>query len=165
MNFLDIDLLSTGSHLIAKLELLILETRGMTRYSNFQGWRSWKWRFTSIAEGWVFNHWMTSLDYIGDTVMSWQHWPKTEVKVWWTIGMNELSRRLPNPNSHDDGVKCHVQERPATVKSSVHFPNFSSVICRPVPLFFFFLTSLRRITYSWSIIQPFGKIMYCYLII
>ena len=30
--------------------------------------------------------------------------------------MNEPSRILPNQNSHDDGVKCHAQEQPATVK-------------------------------------------------
>jgi len=139
--------------------------KGMTWYSNFQGWRSWKWRFMSIAEGWVFNHWMTSLEHIGDTVMSWQHWPKTEVKVWWTIGVNEPSRWLPNPNSHGHGVKevscsratCYQKETLLT------FPKFSPVICRPVPLYF--LTSLRRITFSWSIIQPFGRIKYRYLII
>ena len=82
------------------------EDKGMTWYSNFQGWRSWELRFMSIAEGWSI-HWMTSLEHIGDTVMSWKHWPKTEVKVWWTIGMNEPSRRLPNPNNHGDRVKCH----------------------------------------------------------
>ena len=48
-------------------------------------------------------------------------------------------------------------------KSSVHFPKFSPVICRPIPLYF--LTCLRRITYARSIIQPFGRIMYLYLII
>ena len=48
-------------------------------------------------------------------------------------------------------------------KICVHFPKFSPVICRPVPLYF--LTSLRRITYAWFIIQPFGWIMYHYLII
>ena len=48
-------------------------------------------------------------------------------------------------------------------KLFVHFPNFSPIICQPVPLYC--LTSLRRITYAWSIIQPFGWIMYHYLII
>ena len=101
---------------------------------------------------------MTSLEHIVDTVMSWQHWPKTEVKVWWTIGVNEPLRWLPNPNSHGYGVKevsrsratCHHKENFLT------FPNFSLVIFRPVPLYF--LTSLRRITFAWSIIQPFEQI-------
>ena len=33
------------------------------------------------------NYWMTSLEHINDTKMSWKHWPKTKVMVWWTIGM------------------------------------------------------------------------------
>ena len=112
-----------------------------------------------------FNHWMTSLEHISDTMMSWHHWPKTNVKVWWTICMNELSIRLPNPNSHGHGVKdvscsratCYQKETLLT------FPKFSPIICQPVPIYF--LTSLRRITFSWSIIQPFGRIQYRYLII
>ena len=90
----------------------------------------------SVAEGCRF-YWMTSLEHIDNTEMSWQHWPKTEVKVWWTIGMNELSRRLPNPNNHGDGVKCHVQERLATIKIYVHFPKISPVIYSTSTFLFF----------------------------
>ena len=53
--------------------------------------------------------------------------------------------------------KCHVQEWLATKrKYCSFFPNFSPVIYRPVPHYFF--TSLKRIAFSWSIIQPFGRI-------
>ena len=140
------------------------EYKGMTWYRNFQGWWSWEWRLMSIAEGWGI-HWMTSLEHIGNTVMSWKHWPKTEVKVWWTIGVNEMSRWLPNPNTHWHGVK-EVSCSRATCNHKeflLIFPKFSSVICRPVPLYF--LTRLRRIKFSLSIIQPFRWIKYCYLII
>ena len=94
--------------------------KGMTGYSNFQAWWSWKWRFMSIVDWWVFNHWMTSLEHIGDTVMSWQHWPKTEVKVWWTIGMNEPSRILPNP-------KVTMMEWSVMFKSDLLLQKFCSL--------------------------------------
>ena len=94
------------------------QRQNMTWYNNVQGWLSWECNFMSI-------HWMNYLKHIDDTEMSWKHWPKTELKVWWTIGMNELSWRLPNPNSHDDGVKCQVQEQPATIKVMFTFPNFT----------------------------------------
>ena len=32
--------------------------QNVTWYSNVQGWMPWKWRFMSIAEGWVFTGWL-----------------------------------------------------------------------------------------------------------
>ena len=103
---------------------------------------------------WVFQkeriHWMTSLEHIGDTEMSWQHWPKIEVKVWWTV------KNITQPKSHDDGVK--VSSSRVTYYQKV-FCYFSQIFLSHywlVPLYF--LTSLRRVTYAWSIIRPFGWI-------
>ena len=128
MNFLDIDFSSTRSHLIAKHGVTDFGDKGMAWCSNFQGWRSWKWRLMSISEEWGM-----SLDYFSWTYR--RHYdelvaPKTEVKVWWTIGVNELSRWLPNPNSHGHGVKevsCSREVHPITylillkILISLHF--------------------------------------------
>ena len=51
--------------------------------------------------------------------------------------------------------KCHVQERPTTIKWFTPFSIFPSH-CWPIPLYF--LSSLRRITYACCIIPPFGWI-------
>ena len=45
------------------------------------------------------NYWMTSLEHIRDTEMSWYHWPKTKVMIWWTIGTMNRQEDYPTQTS------------------------------------------------------------------
>ena len=83
-------------------------------------------------------HWITYLEHISDTEMSWQHWPKNEVKVWWTIGMMNRQEDYPTQTVTDmEWRKCHVQERLATIRNSAHFSQiFLSHMSTSTSLFF-----------------------------
>ena len=150
--------MSTGIHFIAKWELLISEKKCDLIYQCSWGMTVMRMKVYEYCRR-MSIHWMTSLEHIGDIEMSWQHWPKTEVKVWWTIGMNEPSRILPNPKATMREWKCHVQEQPATIKWVSPFSNFPQSLLTNTSLF---LSSFRRITYYCCIILPFWWI-HCYL--
>ena len=96
------------------------------------------------------------------------HWDELETLTQnWSEGiMNhryELTiKNITQSKSHDDGVKVSCSRVTYYHKVFCSLSKISLIIFRLVPLYF--LTNLRRVTYSWSIIQPFGR-MHCYLII
>ena len=136
--------------------------KDMTLYSNFHGWRSWEWRFMSIVEG---------SEYLVDD-FSWTYQWHCDELASLTQNLSEgmmnhryewTFKKITQPKQSRWWSEVSCSRATFYHKSFVHFPKFSSVICRPIPLYF--LTILRRVTYAWSIIQPFKWIMYHYLII
>ena len=127
MNFLDIDLLSTGSHLISKLELLILETRVRLDIAIFRDdgheneglWVLHKDEF--LITRWPLLNISATLWWVGsiDPKLKWTY---DEPSVW----MNHQYDYPTQTIMDMEWKKCHVQERLATKKKLfLLFPNFS----------------------------------------
>ena len=126
VKFLDNDLSSTGSHLIVKWELLISEIKVWLDIEIFRD------DYHDNESLWALQKDEYSLDDFSWTYR--RHWDElVELTQNRSDGMmehryDESSRRLPNPKVMVIEWKCHVQERPATIKCSSLFPKFSPVI-------------------------------------
>lgn len=72
--------------------------------------------------------------------------------------INQKGKKIYHPNSHGGEVKeCHVQERLVAINMlSTMFSKFPQPFMVSTSLF---LTSLRRITYAWSISSYFRWIL------
>ena len=134
-------------------------------------WSKWFWRWkqtddtgfrVAVMKEWSMNvlqwvrHrlivWMTSLEHIGDTddglVALTPKMDGVMDQWWWPVN------GTTQPDMDVEG-KCHVQERLATNKVSSSFlPIFPQSLLTSTSLF---LSSLRRITSTCSMICPSGE--------